>query len=241
MQSCYSFSTHNCHKHTECKYNNEYTSDVCKNCNQQWDNHLKFFCSKCDYLKDPKVLEKISYFELFDLEPTFDIDQEKLNKMFYQLQRTFHPDKIRYSKDANEGMKEDQSDDDVRSMEVDSTTYSSFINNGYTVLKDDLERAKYILEMRGYPALAEDEHLSDMELLQHIMETREEIEFANTAEDLQIHKNLAIAEKKKLVKRISRLFALEKFDEVNNQLIRLKYHNRILESIDEKEMEFLSD
>lgn len=150
---------------------------------------------------------------------------KELEKTFYKLQNLFHPDRFTSEND----------DKLVKS----STTYSSFINNGYNLLKDDLERAKYLLERHGYTVLEEDETLTDMDLLMHIMETREEIEFANTQEELDIHKKLAQDMKTRLIKKISWLFKREEYDEVKARLVKLKYHDRILEAIDEKEREFM--
>lgn len=221
---CSSFSTTS-YQNSRAFMKNDCPSSVCKKCHKECKNKLNFFCGDCHYLKDPEVLDSVNYFELFDLDTNFDIDLEKLDKNFYKLQHMFHPDRYVSASDQD--------------LVDTSTAYSSFINNGYKLLKDDLERAKYMLEKRGYKVLAEDENLTDMTLLEQIMETREQIEFANTPQDLEIHKDLAKAAKAKLVKKISRLFAAEKYDAVKDQLVKLKYHNRILEAIDEKEREFM--
>jgi molecular chaperone HscB len=137
----------------------------------------------------------------------------------------FHPDRFTGENDDN--------------LVKSSTTYSSFINNGYNLLKNDLERAKYLLERHGYSVLEEDETITDMDLLMHIMETREEIEFANTQEELDIHKKLAQNMKTKLIKKVSWYFKNEEYEAVKTRLVKLKYHDRILEAIDEKEREFM--
>jgi len=161
---------------------------------------------------------------MFQMDQSFEVDKMELEKMFHQLQHLFHPDRFFASDDEE--------------IEGYSTTYSSFINNAYNLLKDDLERAKYLLEKKGYSVLEEDQPLADMDLLMYIMEVREEIEFAETQEELDMHKSIANKEVKDIVKEISNLFDLEMYDDIQNQLIKLKYHKRILEAIDHKERQF---
>jgi len=186
---------------------------------------MKFFCHACDYLKDPEMLESISYFELFGVEQKFDIDTQELDKTFYKLQNLFHPD--RFTAKDDDGL--------VKS----SNTYSSYINNGYRLLKDDFERAKYLLEMKGYEVLAEHHQLNDTKLLMKIMEIREQIEFANTPQELTIYKSLAEDERDQLFKKVARLFHKEEYDKIKDLLVELKYHNRILEAIGEREEDFM--
>lgn len=204
---------------------NPFEALQCQQCSKKCSDRLNFFWGKCSRLKDPEVLDSINYFELFNIEEVYDIDLKELEKTFYKLQNLFHPDRFTGENDDN--------------LVKSSTTYSSFINNGYNLLKNDLERAKYLLERHGYSVLEEDETITDMDLLMHIMETREEIEFANTQEELDIHKKLAQNMKTKLIKKVSWYFKNEEYEAVKTRLVKLKYHDRILEAIDEKEREFM--
>lgn len=186
---------------------------------------MSFFCGNCNFLKDPNILTSIDYFEFFGIKQTFNIDQEILDKRFHDLQRVFHPDKFASGEDEE--------------LIEHSNTYSSYINNGYNLLKNDLERAKYILEKQGHEVLVEQEIMDDMELLQHIMETREQIENADSTEALKYHKKAAEEERNSIVQEISFFISTKDYAEAKNYIIKLKYHNRILEAIDEKEREFL--
>lgn len=217
-----SFSTsclHACHSFKE-----DYNTSFWRKCNKECSDRLRFFCTKCHYLKDPEALESVSYFELFEIPEHYDIDKSELDKSFYRLQHLFHPDKFTANEDKN--------------LVDNSTTYSSFINNGYRLLKDDLERAKYLLNMHGYEVLSEEEQIHDLNFLQEIMETREQIEFADSSQELEVYKNYTQKERSSLVSSISRLFEEERFDDIKPYLVKLKYQNRMLEAIDEKEREF---
>eukprot|EP00344_Euplotes_crassus_P004056 CAMPEP_0197016650 /NCGR_PEP_ID=MMETSP1380-20130617/79085_1 /TAXON_ID=5936 /ORGANISM="Euplotes crassus, Strain CT5" /LENGTH=130 /DNA_ID=CAMNT_0042443625 /DNA_START=405 /DNA_END=797 /DNA_ORIENTATION=+ len=128
--------------------------------------------------------------------------------------------------------------DDATLLEK-STTYSSFINNSYQLLKNDFKRAKYLLKRKGYKVIEEGDQITDFEFLQHIMEIREEIEFAESQEELNILKSSALLKKQSVVDVISELFKQEEYDEINESLIQLRYTTRILEAIDKKEREFI--
>lgn len=66
-----------------------------------------------------------------------------------------------------------------------ATQVSSFCSIAYKVLQDDVSRAKYILmQEHGIEALTEGEREKDHELMMWVFETREEIEDADTNEEL---------------------------------------------------------
>lgn len=197
----------------------------CDKCTHECEDQYKFFCEGCKYLKNPDILDEVKHFELFGLEEEFDIDTEKLDQMFYELQQMFHPDRFSMTNDPD--------------LVENSTTYSSFINNSYKLLKDDLERAKYILERKGYQVLEESDQLTDMDFLMYIMEIREEIEFSETQEELNIIKADAILKKTSIVEEISDNFKLHNYEDIKDLLIQLRYNTRILEAIDNKEREFI--
>ena len=74
------------------------------------------------------------YFELFQLEPCFDLDVEVLGQRFRTLQREFHPD--RYAgKPASE--------------QRVAAQLSADINAAFDALRDPVRRAGYLLERQG--------------------------------------------------------------------------------------------
>jgi len=75
-----------------------------------------------------------NYFALFDLPISFDLDQKKLVERYRSLQRTAHPDKFVNATETERRL----------SMQM-----AARINEGYQVLKDPLERGRYLLELQG--------------------------------------------------------------------------------------------
>lgn len=167
------------------------------------------------------MLDEVNLFELFGLKQTFDIDTRLLDKRFIELQKSLHPDNY-ISSDDDELVKY-------------STIYSSYVNEGYNILKNDFERAKYLLK----EDIPEDHSTQDMELLSKVMDAREQIEYASSIAELEYIKASIESDRKDIVSEISTLFNLEQTEEAIALLVKLKYHNRIIESIEQREREFL--
>jgi molecular chaperone HscB len=74
----------------------------------------------------------MNYFEFYKLPVHYKIDQKNLRRLFLQKSKEFHPD--------YHGM--DSKLDQAAVLEK-----SSFNNEAYKVLKEDLSRLKYILEL----------------------------------------------------------------------------------------------
>ncbi|BBI01448.1 co-chaperone protein HscB homolog [Buchnera aphidicola (Nipponaphis monzeni)] len=75
-----------------------------------------------------------NYYSLFNLIPTFEIDLKQLSKKFHNLQKKYHPDvNIKCNlKDRKKILQK-----------------SILINKGYYLLKDPIERGKYLLFLNG--------------------------------------------------------------------------------------------
>lgn len=76
----------------------------------------------------------MNYFDLFELPVSFEIDKDKLRKKYYALNRENHPDNFTLV------------DQDEQMSALDK---SSFINEGFKTLKDDMMRIRYTLELNG--------------------------------------------------------------------------------------------
>jgi len=79
-------------------------------------------------------MSELNYFELFDLEVCFQLDEQVLKTKYYKLSRKWHPDFFTQ-----------ESED--RQAEV--AVMSEKINQAYKVLSDRESRFKYILELHG--------------------------------------------------------------------------------------------
>ena len=109
-----------------------------------------------------------NYFELFGLPVSFDLDIQQLSEHYRDLQRTVHPDKFANASDRE------------RRLAVEKAAQ---INEAFQTLKSPMNRARYMLELRGVDFDSErDTHLDPMFLMEQI-ELREALVEVKSADD----------------------------------------------------------
>ncbi|OFM27607.1 Fe-S protein assembly co-chaperone HscB [Neisseria sp. HMSC068C04] len=108
------------------------------------------------------------YFNLFQLEPSFNINTEALEQTYRALAARFHPDKFA-SASAFE--------------QKQAVMMSSTINDAYRTLKSPIDRAAYLLKSQNIDADAPEHTSFSPEFLMQQMEWRE------TLMDAQMEQN----------------------------------------------------
>ena len=109
------------------------------------------------------------YFALFGLPPRYRFDPDELDRAYRALQREIHPD--RYAA-ADEGQ---------RRLALQS---SARVNEAYQALKDPVDRARYLLSLRGIEALGETTTALPPEFLERELERREAVADAQASRDV---------------------------------------------------------
>src|ERR1700730_10364789 len=100
------------------------------------------------------------YFALFGLPARYRFDPAKLDAAYRKLQTEVHPDRF-----AAAG-------DEERRLALQS---SSRVNEAYRALKSPVERANYLLLLRGVDALAETDTALPAAFLEQPLERRESV------------------------------------------------------------------
>ena len=100
------------------------------------------------------------YFALFGLPARYRFDPAKLDAAYRKLQTEVHPDRF-----AAAG-------DEERRLALQS---SSRVNEAYRALKNPVERAHYLLLLRGIDALAETDTALPSAFLEQQLECRESV------------------------------------------------------------------
>ena len=104
---------------------------------------------------------KQNYFELFGLEPVFEIDIKQLNSVHQSLQATYHPDRFVNSTEQEKRL---------------SVQLASWINEAFETLSKPVKRARYMLEISGLELNDESETTIDKTFLMEQISLREEID-----------------------------------------------------------------
>ena len=100
------------------------------------------------------------YFALFGLPRSYRFDASALDAAYRKLQSEIHPDRFASAGEAE------------RRLALQS---SARVNEAYRSLKDPVERAQYLLSLRGVDALAETDTSLPLEFLESQLERREAI------------------------------------------------------------------
>ena len=109
-----------------------------------------------------------NHFELFGLEPVFALNAASLDAAYRDIQAKVHPDRFAHAGDAE------------RRASVQWTTR---VNEAYRTLKDPLQRAKHLLELRGVDVAFESNIAMPADFLVQQMALRESLEEAVEAKD----------------------------------------------------------
>ncbi|KAJ4402964.1 molecular chaperone [Didymella pomorum] len=147
-------------------------------------------------------------------EGPFSIDLNALKREFLQLQAKAHPDL--------------HPQEDKKRAEATSAR----INEAYKTLQSPLHRAQYLLSQRGIET-AEDEtaKVDDPELLMEVLEAREQIEEAESEEDLVGMKDENEVRIQESIKALEQAFAADDVETAKSETVKLRYWMNINESI----------
>lgn len=174
----------------------------------------------------------MTYFELFDISPSFEVDLQQLKTKYRQLQQHHHPDKNQ--------QEQSNQDNGIVSNNVANTTallQSSQINQAYQTLSFADSRAAYLLKLNKQDNGLENS-IGDMEFLQHALELREQLEEAQTTEQLASLRD----EVKQWLDSLSREFVLDLEEkdwlDARDTTRKLRFIQRVLLDIDKAEDRF---
>jgi len=161
----------------------------------------------------------MEFFDIYEIEPSFSISENELKKKYLVLQKKFHPDRFAHS-----------------SIEEQKTALinSSLINDAYQVLKDDIRRAKYLLECNGVEIT---NHTNPAFLMK-------QLEYEEKIEDHSNDKNQLLSIQKELQEELDQYkdnltvdFDKKNFDRATNQINEFifidKLHLKIKEKINQ--------
>ncbi|SDV49269.1 Fe-S protein assembly co-chaperone HscB [Chitinasiproducens palmae] len=109
------------------------------------------------------------HFALFDLPQRFEVDTAALEQAFHAIQQRVHPDRFARAADAEKRV---------------AMQWAAQANDAYRTLKSPLERAIYMLRLRGIDVRSEQDTSIAPGFLMQQMEWREAIEDASAARNV---------------------------------------------------------
>jgi len=118
----------------------------------------EYLCGQC--VKVQPLSKDLDYFACFQLPRLLNIDEQQLEKTFYELSRTFHPD-FYSTKDESE--------------KAISLGNSAFLNAAYRTLKDPVQRAEYLIRLEA-GAVKDIRSNPPADLFEEVLELQETLE-----------------------------------------------------------------
>lgn len=109
-----------------------------------------------------------NHFELFGLEPAYALDGAALEQAYRDIQSKIHPDRFAHAGDAERRA---------------SMQWTTRVNEAFHVLKDPVQRAKYLLELKGVDVAFETNTSMPSDFLIRQLELREALELAMAERD----------------------------------------------------------
>lgn len=133
-----------------------------------------------------------NFYEIFDLPVSFDVDLGVLAERYRGVQKVLHPDNY-----VNSGDRE-------RRLSVQA---ASRVNDGFAVLRSPLQRAKYLLELRGIDLDKAENRPVDATFLMEQMDLREAMAAARSLAALELIEREIGQSTKRIVDGLRTLFA----------------------------------
>ena len=115
-------------------------------------------CGQC--VKVQPLSKDLDYFACFKLPRLLNIDATELERTYYELSRTFHPD-FYSTKDESE--------------KTISLGNSAFLNTAYRTLKDPIQRVEYLIRLEA-GAVKDIRSNPPADLFEEILELQEDME-----------------------------------------------------------------
>jgi len=121
-----------------------------------------------------------NHFELLGLPAAFGLDVARLEQRYRELQGQVHPDRFAAASEAERRV---------------AMQWATRANEAYRTLRDPLERARYLLQLKGYDTGEESNTSMPPDFLMQQMEWREGVAEARAARDeealLHLHADIA--------------------------------------------------
>lgn len=181
------------------------SSGSCWNCSEVLGK-ADFICRRCE--SPQQVSHKLNYFEVFNEVQKYDIDANKLQGTFRNLQRLLHPDKFATKSERERAL---------------SDGLSAIVNQAYQTLSKPEKRARYLLELSGKDL---DSVVLDSAFLGRMMELNEEVDLIEKQKNQKCaakYLNVVQSEAELVTKQLEVAFEKDSLDQASVELAKLKY------------------
>jgi molecular chaperone HscB len=163
-----------------------------------------------------------NHFELLGLEPSYALDSSQLESRYRELQGRVHPDRFAAASEAERRV---------------AMQWATQANEAYRTLRDPVDRARYLLSLKGFDTGEESNTAMPPDFLMQQMEWREGVAEAREARDAarlaQLHSEIG-EERGEMLKQLERAIDRDANYDAGCSLVRkLRFLEKLDEEIDE--------
>ena len=163
-----------------------------------------------------------NHFELLGLPVAYTVDPTRLERGYRDLQSRVHPDKFAAATDAERRV---------------AMQWATRANEAYRTLRDPLNRARYLLQLKGFDTGEETNTSMPPDFLMQQMEWRESVDESRAAGDAaglsRLHAQIA-DDRREMLDQLGRAIDRESNYDAGCSLVRkLRFLDKIDEEIDE--------
>ena len=164
-----------------------------------------------------------NYFEIFQLPIQYTLDEKKLDASYRAILSSIHPDRFVNATEAEK---------------TQSLMKSTLVNDAYTILKNPIQRAEYLLEINNVSQHVKLDHA----FLMQQMEWEERLEAEEDVVPLNQFHDEVLTDLKQKFNLVEVLLDHEKnFTGVANELAQLKFLAKLAQKIKDKTFLLLAD
>ena len=163
-----------------------------------------------------------NFFEIFDVPVAYEVDLDLVQQHYRELQKAVHPDKFVNASDQEKRI---------------SMQQTSWINEAFNTLRQPVDRAIYLLKLKGFDLNLENETTMDAMFLMEQMEMREALSNVRSKDDplseldsfsAQIKNNMQA-----LVDGFSTSYELEQLDDAKEWIRKMQFMQKAKKEVDE--------
>lgn len=167
------------------------------------------------------ILER-NYFQLFELPEQFPLDQSVLNDKYLHLQKVAHPDRYATA---------------LARERVMAGQLAAYANEAYHVLKGDLSRAQYLLQLYEVASAEQGASVTEPAILMEQMELREQLEAISQIQDpfaaLDQFANDVVVRTEALKQQFSESFSSKAFEDAKCIVNQWQFFDRLKQEVDD--------
>ena len=168
------------------------------------------------------MTEFSNHFELLGLTPAYGVDPARLEERYRELQSRVHPDRFAASPEAERRV---------------AMQWATRANEAYRTLRDPVDRARYLLGLKGFDTGEESNTAMPPDFLMQQMEWREAVAEARQAKDAEgLHKLRAdlAHERTEMLRMLQRAIDVDANYDAGCSLVRkLRFLEKLEEEIEE--------